>query len=296
MNSMTGFGRGTASNSAGTLNAEIKSVNSRYLELNIRSNLYSALLEDMASKAVKQKISRGKINISMSFIPATGGKKWNVDLDPNLLKAYLETLNKCRHMEGIRSKKPSIAELLKLPEPFIMVTQEALDESIMEQLVKESMEEALQNLLEMRRREGENLKADLKRRISYLEEKRQFLISRQDQAAKEYEERLRNRITKALSDQKIMMDENRILQEVAIFSEKADYTEEVVRFGSHLAQFGKILDSDEPAGRKLDFLLQEINREVNTTASKASDTDVIDCVIIVKTELEKIREQVQNIE
>ena len=296
MNSMTGFGRGTASSPLGTLNTEIKSVNSRFLELNIRSNLYSALLEDIASKAVKQKISRGKVNISLSFIPAAGGKKWNVALDSNLLEAYLMTLNKCRRMEGIRAKKPSVSELLKLPEPFIMVTQESLDDQAMEQLVQESVNEALRNLLEMRSREGEILRADLKNRINLLEEKRQFLLSRQDQAARDYEERLRNRISKALGDQNIMADENRIIQEVAIFSEKADYTEEVVRFGSHLVQFTRILDSNEPAGRKLDFLLQEINREVNTTASKASDTDVIDCVIIVKTELEKIREQVQNIE
>ncbi|WP_296953992.1 YicC/YloC family endoribonuclease [uncultured Dialister sp.] len=296
MNSMTGFGRGTASSIVGTLNTEIKSVNSRFLELNIRSNLYSAFLEDIASKTVKQKISRGKINLSLSFSPAAGGKKWNVDLDTNLLGAYLNTLNKCRHMEGVRAKKPSVSELLNLPEPFIRVSQESLDDQEMEKLVQVSVNEALRNLLEMRSREGEILKSDLKKRVAFLEEKRQFLISRQDEAAREYEERLKNRISKAIDDQNLMIDENRILQEVAIFSEKADYTEEVVRFGSHLTQFGQMLESNQPVGRKLDFLLQEINREVNTTASKASDTEVIDCVIIVKTELEKVREQVQNIE
>lgn len=158
------------------------------------------------------------------------------------------------------------------------------------------MDEAIEGLLTMRRTEGENLKKDLEKRLSFLEEKRQFLLSKQDVAVKEYEERLKARIDKALEGRDAETDEDRVLQEVAIYSEKVDYTEEVVRLGSHLSQFRQILDSDGPIGRKLDFLLQEINREVNTTASKASDTEVVDCVIIIKTELEKLREQVQNIE
>ena len=148
----------------------------------------------------------------------------------------------------------------------------------------------------MREREGNNLKVDLKKRLAFLREKLAFLISRQDLETKAYEERLRLRMTKILGAMGVELDETRLLEEVAIYSEKTDYTEEVVRFGSHLDQFEQMLDSSEPVGRKLDFLLQEINREVNTTASKASDTEVIDCVITIKTELEKIREQVQNIE
>ena len=148
----------------------------------------------------------------------------------------------------------------------------------------------------MRQREGHNLKVDLKQRLAFLREKLAFLLSRQDLAAKAYEERLRQRMEKILEQMNFEVDEGRILEEVALFSEKTDYTEEVVRFASHLDQFDAMLESEEPIGRKLDFLLQEINREASTTASKASDAEVIDTVIQIKTELEKIREQVQNIE
>ena len=159
-----------------------------------------------------------------------------------------------------------------------------------------AMEGALVSLIEMRQREGHNLKVDLKQRLAFLREKLAFLLSRQDLAAKAYEERLRQRMEKILEQMNFEVDEGRILEEVALFSEKTDYTEEVVRFASHLDQFDTMLESEEPIGRKLDFLLQEINREANTTASKASDAEVIDTVIQIKTELEKIREQVQNIE
>ena len=296
MNSMTGFGRGTAAGDAGTVTAEVKAVNSRFLEINMRTDHFSAALEDLAARKLKEKLHRGKVNVSLSYMPAAGGSRYSVELDRPLLEAYVKALDEGRKVKGLRNKRPVISDLLSLPQPFITVRKEAVSDETLTPLVEKAMEEAIAGLLTMRAKEGENLKKDLEQRLSFLEEKRQFLLSKQDVAAKEYEDRLKARIDKALEGRDTEVDEDRVLQEVAIYSEKVDYTEEVVRLGSHLSQFHDILESEGPIGRKLDFLLQEINREVNTTASKASDTEVVDCVIIIKTELEKIREQVQNIE
>lgn len=296
MNSMTGYGRGSAENGRGIVTAELKSVNSRFLEMNMRSDHFSAFLEDRASRKIKEALHRGKVTVYLSFQPSAEGRNLKVVLDRNLLSAYAAALTEGRRMKGLKNRKPSISNLLTLPEPFLHVEKEVLSDEELAPLVDEAMEKALTELTGMRAREGANLKKDLEKRISFLKEKREFLLSRQDDAARAYEERLKERINKILEDRNLSIDEGRVLEEVALFSEKADYTEEVVRFGSHLDQFSHILESHEPSGRKLDFLLQEINREVNTTASKASDTEVVDCVIIIKTELEKIREQVQNIE
>lgn len=296
MNSMTGFGRGTANGDAGTVTAEVKAVNSRFLEINMRTDHFSAVLEDVATRKLKDKLHRGKVNVSLSYIPSAGGSHYSVELDRPLLEAYLKALDEGRKLKGLRNKRPVISDLLSLPQPFITVRKEAVSDEALSPLVEKAMEEALAGLLDMRAKEGENLKKDLEQRLSFIEEKRQFLLSKQDVAAKEYEDRLKARIDKALEGRDAEVDEDRVLQEVAIYSEKVDYTEEVVRLGSHLVQFRDILNSEGPIGRKLDFLLQEINREVNTTASKASDTEVVDCAIIIKTELEKLREQVQNIE
>ena len=295
MNSMTGFGKGSGEGAVGTVNAEIKAVNSRFLEINIRSDHFSGVLEEAARQAIKESVHRGKLNVSLSFTPAAGGEAVEVSLNEPLLDAYISALSTVGKRKKVKGRT-GISDLLSLPESFLSVQKENISDEDMLPLVREAVTEAIGSLSAMREREGNNLKVDLKKRLAFLREKLAFLISRQDLETKAYEERLRLRMTKLLGTMGVELDETRLLEEVAIYSEKTDYTEEVVRFGSHLDQFEQMLDSSEPVGRKLDFLLQEINREVNTTASKASDTEVIDCVITIKTELEKIREQVQNIE
>lgn len=296
MNSMTGFGRGIGESEIGCVTAEIKAVNSRFLEINIRSDHFSGSLEEIAREAAKKTLSRGKLNIFLSFTPMASAKATRVEVDEGLLSAYLSALADISGRKGVKKGKVHVSDLLSLPEPFLTIRKETATEEEMAPLVKAAMEGALVSLIEMRQREGHNLKVDLKQRLAFLREKLAFLLSRQDLAAKAYEERLRQRMEKILEQMNFEVDEGRILEEVALFSEKTDYTEEVVRFASHLDQFDAMLESEEPIGRKLDFLLQEINREANTTASKASDAEVIDTVIQIKTELEKIREQVQNIE
>lgn len=295
MNSMTGFGKGSGEGAVGTVNAEIKAVNSRFLEINIRSDHFSGVLEEAARQAIKESVHRGKLNVSLSFTPAAVGVAVEVSLNEPLLDAYISALSTVGRRKKVKGRI-GISDLLSMPESFLSVQKKNISDEDMLPLVREAVTEAIGSLSAMREREGNNLKVDLKKRLAFLREKLAFLISRQDLETKAYEERLRLRMTKLLGTMGVELDETRLLEEVAIYSEKTDYTEEVVRFGSHLDQFEQILDSSEPVGRKLDFLLQEINREVNTTASKASDTEVIDCVITIKTELEKIREQVQNIE
>ncbi len=296
MRSMTGFGRGIGEGTIGTVTAEIKAVNSRFLEINIRSDHFSGALEEAARQVVKNAISRGKLNIFLSFTPSGEGKTVKVSVDEELVNAYLDALTRLQAMRHVKKGKISVSDLLTLPEPFLRVTKEDVSDEEMLPLVQSAMEAAIASLIAMREKEGENLKKDLLDRLTFLRHKLTFLITKQDVAAKEYEERLHQRMEKLISTMGVEIDEGRILEEVAIYSEKTDYTEEVVRFASHLDQFEDMLQDTEPVGRKLDFLLQEINREANTTASKASDKEVIDTVITIKTELEKIREQIQNIE
>ena len=163
-------------------------------------------------------------------------------------------------------------------------------------LAREAASEAIQQLIAMRVREGKNLTEDLLKRLDWIENKRQFLMDHANEAVYAYENRFKARLIELLGGLHIAVDEGRILTEIAAYAEKTDFTEEVVRLGSHLDQFRKILLSDGPKGKKLNFLLQEINREVNTTASKADNLDIVNCVIMIKTELEKMREQVQNLE
>lgn len=303
MKSMTGFGHGTATGTKGIVTAEIKTVNNRFLELNIRTDHFSAAAEESIKSLIKEQVHRGKIYVNLIFTSDGSRKNIHVSLDEDLLSAYLDVFHMLRHKDGIRCRKPSVSNLLSLPAPFLHVAIESITDEELISLAREAVSAALAGVNEMRRREGENLAADLNKRaadlnkrIDLLREKLLYLKSKQNIIVEDYEKRLRSRMIKLLEDSGNAWDETRLLQEVAVYSEKTDYTEELTRFESHLNQFAAALDSTEPIGRKLDFLLQEINREINTTASKANDISVIDCVIIIKTELEKIREQVQNIE
>lgn len=300
---MTGFGHGTATGTKGIVTAEIKTVNNRFLELNIRTDHFSAAAEESIKSLIKEQVHRGKIYVNLIFTSDGSRKNIHVSLDEDLLSAYLDVFHMLRHKDGIRCRKPSVSDLLSLPAPFLHVAIESITDEELISLAREAVSAALAGVNEMRRREGENLAADLNKRaadlnkrIDLLREKLLYLKSKQNIIVEDYEKRLRSRMIKLLEDSGNAWDETRLLQEVAVYFEKTDYTEELTRFESHLNQFAAALDSTEPIGRKLDFLLQEINREINTTASKANDISVIDCVIIIKTELEKIREQVQNIE
>ncbi len=293
---MTGFGCGNAANEKGAFTVELKAVNSRFLEINMKGNYVSPELENYVKKLIKEKVQRGKLYVSLSFAPAENGQDTNVTIDRNLLQSYMIALNEIRHMDGIKNNKVTISDLLSLPDSFLHVSTKPMPDSELEPLLEEALIMALNQLDDMRVKEGSNLASDLQKRIEFLYGKLDVLKSMQDKVVDDYKTRLQERIIDMLKKVDADIDESRLLQEVAIYSEKTDFTEELVRLESHLKQFSDTFNHKEPVGRRLDFLLQEMNREINTTASKANDIKVIDCVIIVKTELEKMREQVQNIE
>lgn len=293
---MTGFGCGNAANEKGAFTVEIKAVNSRFLEINMKGNYVSPELENYVKKLIKEKVQRGKLYVSLSFAPAENGQDTNVTIDRNLLQSYMIALNEIRHMDGIKNNKVTISDLLSLPDSFLHVSTKPMPDSELQPLFEEALIMALNQLDDMRVKEGSNLASDLQKRIEFLYRKLDVLKSMQDKVVDDYKTRLQERIIDMLKKVDADIDESRLLQEVAIYSEKTDFTEELVRLESHLKQFSDTFNHKEPVGRRLDFLLQEMNREINTTASKANDIKVIDCVIIVKTELEKMREQVQNIE
>lgn len=293
---MTGFGCGNAANEKGAFTVEIKAVNSRFLEINMKGNYVSPELENYVKKLIKEKVQRGKLYVSLSFAPAENGQDTNVTIDRNLLQSYMIALNEIRHMDGIKNNKVTISDLLSLPDSFLHVSTKPMPDSEWQPLLEEALIMALNQLDDMRVKEGSNLASDLQKRIEFLYRKLDVLKSMQDKVVDDYKTRLQERIIDMLKKVDADIDESRLLQEVAIYSEKTDFTEELVRLESHLKQFSDTFNHKEPVGRRLDFLLQEMNREINTTASKANDIKVIDCVIIVKTELEKMREQVQNIE
>lgn len=294
--SMTGYGRGAAQSGKGTATVEIKTVNSRFLELNLRSDGVTAGAEETVRRLMKEKVSRGKAYISVKFQPAADSGAVEVAVNRTLLDAYLGALKEVQKRKDVKKQKISVTDLLALPTPWLRAEVAGISEEELIPLVAEATEGAIAALKAMREREGENLTADLTARISFLREKLEILKSVQDRAAQQYGERLRTRIQTLMADTNFQTDEGRILEEIAIYSEKTDYTEEVVRFESHLKQFETALASGKEVGRKLDFLVQELNREINTMGSKANDLDVTDTVIAVKTELEKVREQVQNLE
>ncbi len=293
--SMTGYGRGVAKSDVGTMTAEIKSVNSRFLELSVRTDL-SASLEQAARNILKERLGRGKVNLSLTFAPEAGKRTYSAQVNRPLLSAYESAFAKLAADKHLKIKKLKPRDLLFLPVSVFDVTEIGADEDALLSLAETAVTEAVLALVAMRREEGAHLAEDLSARLDFLSEKIAGLKVSQESVQARYETRLRERMQKLLADMNAEIDETRLLQEVAVYSEKTDYTEEIVRFESHIAQFRDILREGGEVGRKLDFLLQELNREVNTLGSKAGETDAINDVIILKTELEKIREQVQNLE
>lgn len=295
MNSMTGYGKGQVNSDLGELLIEIKTVNSRYLEFNFKSDGISPLLEELVKRELKKVLYRGKVSVRIKFI-SDNSKNIKLSVNEALLNSYIEIFNDIKRNKLKSNEFVNISELLKVPEPWIEVTFDKTDEEKLQIMVKDALSQAIPLLLEMRKVEGYNLKNDLLKRVEFIKKKLSYIKERQYSLNDQYREKLRTKINEFIEENSFKADENRILQEVVIYSDKTDYTEEVTRFESHIIQLLESLDNKGPLGRQLDFLIQEINREINTIASKTDQIDVTNCVIIIKTELEKIREQIQNIE
>ncbi|WML35148.1 YicC/YloC family endoribonuclease [Clostridium sp. OS1-26] len=289
--SMTGFGRGSVEQDGRSFIVEIKSVNHRYCDLNIKMPKSFLSFEDKIRKTVLEKISRGKVDV---FITQNKQEKIGVKavLDENLADSYVECLKKIKDKYDIKEGL-SISLIAKFPDVVILKQEEEDMESIWETL-SNPLKEAIGLLVEMREKEGLKLKKDILSKCDYIKQSLDKIEKRSPFVVSEYKEKLNGRLKELLQDYQV--DENRIAMEVAIFGDKACIDEEIVRLNSHLVQLRETFNLDEPIGRKLDFILQEMNRETNTIGSKANDLEITNSVLNIKNEIEKIREQIQNIE
>ena len=290
--SMTGFGRSQINENGYAISCEIKGVNHRYLDPHIRMPRRYGLLEDKVKEELKKNIHRGRLEISIN-IEKTRESTRNIKVDKELAMAYYNSLKDLAENLDMHAVF-SLIDIFRLPDVYNLEDAEE-DLEITWLTLQKSLAEAVDGLMKMRLKEGRNLLTDLLGRTDYILHEVSKLETRAPLLEKEYEEKLRNKIKEMISLESI--DENRILQEVAIFSDRVSITEEIVRLQSHVKQFNETLtNSDEAIGRKSDFLVQEMFREINTVASKANDIEMSQIVINVKAELEKIREQLQNIE
>lgn len=289
--SMTGFGRGEASGQGYTISIEMKSVNNRFLEVNVKMPRILNILEDRMRKMVQEKIQRGRVDIFIN-IKETEEKKRLVKVDKELALSYDNSLKELAELLNINYHS-DIYRIASLPEVLTVEDDEIKAEDVWPYL-QEALEAALHGLVAMRENEGLRLTNDITGRIDILRGITREIKERSVQIVPEYQERLRERLSLLLNDQ--ALDETRLTMEVAILADRAAIEEEIVRLESHFSQFDHIVASGEAIGRKLDFLLQEMNREINTIGSKANDLEITRAVVAGKSELEKIREQIQNIE
>ncbi len=291
LKSMTGFGSGAAEDDSYRVLIEVKSVNQRYLEIGFHMpHKIDAFAEGMKKK-IKEYVSRGKLDVNVSLTEKKD-KTQSVRVDKNLAIAYHKALNELSDLLHL-PRPDDITQVAAFPDIIKVEDNEESFEGL-EAVLAEAMDEALRNLTHMREEEGANLKQDFIDRLERMENMVEKIAGLAPQIVAAYRERLQKTLGELLSAEEI--DQNRIIQETAIYSDRVNFTEEMVRLKSHFAQFRKILESNEPVGRKLDFLIQEMNREINTTASKANNAEAAQIVVDVKSEIEKLREQIQNLE
>ena len=289
--SMTGYGRHESVLHGRTLVIEVKSVNNRYLDCNVRLPRVYICAEDGVQRRVKEVISRGKVDVYVNMENNTE-EAVSVTLNQPVAAGYMEALRKMADTFGLNpdvsidllSKFPDVFKVDKVPEDLEELTAD----------IHAVTEEALRDFDAMRCREGEKLEADLLGRLDTLEDFTHQVEQRSPQTVADYRARLTTKLQEVLADRQL--DESRVLTEAAIFADKVAVDEETVRLHSHIAQFRDMLAGGSPIGRKLDFLIQEMNRETNTIGSKCNNLEISTIVVNMKAEIEKIREQVQNIE
>ncbi|SNR90963.1 TIGR00255 family protein [Anaerovirgula multivorans] len=290
--SMTGFGRSEVQKEYKQFNIELKTVNHRYMDISIKMPRSFAFLEDNIRQVVKNYIKRGRIEIYINY-KNIGESDVKVSTDMALAHQYISALEEIHNSFKIE-KDIAVSTIARFPDVLQLEKAEE-DEEIIWNLLNEGLIDALNNLSGMRQVEGLKLKEDLLHRLETLVLLIKKIEVRSPEIVLEHKERLNKRI-KELLDGESDVDESRIALEVALFADRSNITEEIVRLNSHISQFKKSMKQEEAVGRKLDFIIQEMNREINTIGSKANDLTISNIVVDVKSELEKIREQIQNIE
>lgn len=291
MNSMTGFGRGKASWKGGQIVTEVRSLNHRFCDVFVRLPRTMYRLEDRIRSYVKDQVSRGRIEVTVSYYPDELSLK-EIKVDLGLASAYDRALARLRDELGLMGDW-NVVELARFPDVFSVEDKE-IDPEDLWPAVRDALEEAFYGLSEMRGKEGERLLRDIEGKLKRIEGLMEEIQARTPALLNDYKERLTNRVKEFLD--KGVLEESRLAAEVALFAERIDVSEELVRISSHLERMRSILGQDKPVGRQIDFVIQEIQREINTLSSKAQDPVVAYLAVDVKVELEKIREQAQNIE
>lgn len=291
LKSMTGYGRRETVTDGKKILVEIKSVNHRYSDYNIKVPRHLGYLEDKIRKCAADSVTRGKIDIYVNVDYFETSDK-EITLNKELAKSYIDALYVLRDEFKLKDDI-TVTSVARNSEIFKSERVEE-DEEALWHNVKDVLDGALSDFIAMRAREGERIEKDLCERIDYMRTLAETVDKRSPETVREYSDRLYEKIKEVLDGREI--DEGRILTEVAIYADKVAVNEETVRLKSHFDEFDTIIRSGEPAGRRLDFLIQEINREVNTIGSKASDIEIAKTVVTLKGEIEKLREQIQNIE
>ena len=289
--SMTGFGRGKSQADGMECLVEVKTVNHRYSDVYIKIPRQISFLEDKVREVVSKTVSRGKADVFISFDDFSEESR-SILIDDGLAKTYINSVRLLRDKYDLQDDI-SVSLIAKFPD-VLKVEKVEQDEAKMWKLVSEALNSALECLINMRQVEGEGLKDSILERTDYIENIVKEISIRAPEVVKEYKCKLENRIKDLLEQQ--VVDENRMATEVAIFADRCSIDEELVRLTSHINQLRETLKMGQSVGRKLDFLMQEMNREINTIGSKANDLNITKFVVEIKSELEKIREQIQNIE
>lgn len=290
--SMTGFGRGEYKDDNYYFLVECKTINHKYSDINIRLPRKISFLEDKVRNLVKNYVKRGRVDLYIKF-DLLGKEDVNLNFDEGLASQYIDILKEIKNKFDIIDDI-SVMNVARFPD-IIKIEEKDEDEDLLWSMLNQAVEDAMIKLREMRSEEGKKLAEDITMRCDLLKNHIEDIEKHSSSVVEDYREKLNSRISEMLEDPSII-DENRLAQEVAIYADKSSITEEIVRFKSHIGQLKKTIFKDDSIGRKIDFLIQEMNRETNTIGSKSSDINITNLVVEVKSELEKIREQIQNIE
>lgn len=291
MKSMTGFGRSKLELNSREYIVEIKSVNHKYSDISIKLPRNIMCFEEKIKKIISSNISRGKVDVFITFNNYSDEGK-DVVINKELAKSYINELKELANENGL-DDKIRVTEITKMPD-VLQLKIEDDDSDVIWQELEKCVRQAVANFIEMRETEGERIKQDLAVRINTVEDLVNRIFSNTTGLIEEYVVKLRERIKEIL--QTDVVDEVRLAQEIVIYADKCSIEEELTRLRSHIAQFRSLLESKEPVGKKIDFLIQEMNRETNTIASKSVKLEITNLAIEIKTVMEDIREQIQNIE
>ena len=288
--SMTEYGKGSLSINSREYQVEIKTVNHKYIDTNIKMPRIISYLEEEIRKTISSKIKRGKIDVSINF--ENYSKDGNdVKINTELAKIYIQNLRKLAEEENL-SADIQVTDITKMPD--VLIIKNVLDENIIKEEIKQVLNDAIEQLLVMREKEGIKISEDILNKLGQIESKVEEIFSLSTGLIEEYVVKLEARVKEILKTEEI--DKSRLMQEIVIYADKCSVEEEITRMRSHISQLRELIKTDEPTGKKMDFIIQEMNRETNTIGSKANKLEITDRVVAIKTILEDIREQIQNVE